>query len=163
MLNSRSIYLSWDPVPSGLQNGILRRYRVTILDSFGDQRIIITTNTSVTVAALTPFMAYNCIVAAETIALGPSTPPLQVWTPPDGKYFSKRIWCQHHVLQLFLISFALFLKISTVLSHKRNNCVCSISFFMSDCYHNQVAHLNLEAENKKQIHNTKIFGVFAEL
>lgn len=89
MLDSRSIHLSWEPVPSALQNGIVRQYKVTILGSFGVQRIIITTNTSVTVTALVPFTLYNLTVAAETIAFGPTTPLLQILTPQDGMYLSK--------------------------------------------------------------------------
>ena len=56
------------------------------MDSTGQARVINTTVTSVTVAALTPFTSYNFTVAAETIALGPSTPPLQIVTPQDGKH-----------------------------------------------------------------------------
>ena len=88
-LDSRSIQLSWDPLPSALQNGIIRWYRVTILDNAGEERIINTTETSVTVAALTPFTMYNFTVAAVTIAVGPSTPPLEIITPQDGKHQSK--------------------------------------------------------------------------
>ena len=85
-LDSRSIQLSWDPLPSALQNGIIRWYRVTILDNAGEERVISTTETSVTIAALNPFTTYNCTVAAETIAVGPSTPPLQIVTPQDSKH-----------------------------------------------------------------------------
>ena len=88
-LDSRSIQLSWDPLPSALQNGIIRWYRVTILDNAGEERIINTTETSVTIAALTPFTSYNFTVAAETIAVGPSTLPLEIITPQDGKHQSK--------------------------------------------------------------------------
>ena len=84
-LNSRSLHLSWDPLPSALQNGIIRQYRVTILHIAGKARVINTTATSLTIVALTPFTMYNFTVAAETIAVGPSTPPLQIVTPQDGK------------------------------------------------------------------------------
>ena len=85
-LDSRSIHLSWDPLPSALQNGIIRQYRVTILHNAGEARVINTTATSVTIAALIPFTMYNFTVAAETIAVGPSTPPLQIVTPQDGNH-----------------------------------------------------------------------------
>ena len=85
-LNSSSIHLSWDPLPSTLQNGIIRQYKVTLVDSTGQARVINTTITSVTVAALTPFTSYNFTVAAKTIALGPSTSPLQFLMPQDGKH-----------------------------------------------------------------------------
>ena len=88
-LDSRSIQLSWDPLPSALQNGIIRHYRVTILDIAGQARVINTTETSVNVAALNPFTMYTCTVAAETIAVGPSTLPVQIVTPQDGKYCSE--------------------------------------------------------------------------
>ena len=85
-LNSRSIQLSWDPLPSALQNGIVRQYTVTILDIAGEARVITTTATSMNVSALNPFTMYTCTVAAETIAVGPSTLPVQVVTPQDGKH-----------------------------------------------------------------------------
>ena len=85
-LDSRSIRLSWDPLPSALQNGIIRQYRVTLVDSAGQARVVNTTVTSVTVAALVPFTSYNITVAAETITLGPPTSPLQIVTPQDGKH-----------------------------------------------------------------------------
>ena len=90
-LDSRSIHLSWDPLPSALQNGIIRQYRVTLVDSAGQARVINTTVTSVTVAVLVPFTSYNITVAAETITLGPPTPPLQIVTPQDGKHKSMRM------------------------------------------------------------------------
>ena len=56
------------------------------MDSTGQARVVNTAVTSVTVAALAPFTSYNLTVAAETIALGPSTSPLQIVTPQDGKH-----------------------------------------------------------------------------
>ena len=86
-LDSRSIHLSWNPLPLAQQNGIIRNYRVTILNIAGDTlRVINTTATSVNVAALNPFTIYTCTVAAETIAVGPSTSPFEIVTPPDGKH-----------------------------------------------------------------------------
>ena len=84
-LDSRSIHLSWDPLPLAQQNGIVRQYRVTIVDIAGEARVINTTATSVNIAALNPFTMYTCLVAAETIAVGPSTSPVEIVTPPDGK------------------------------------------------------------------------------
>ena len=84
-LDSRSIQLSWDPLPLAQQNGIVRQYRVTIVDIAGETRVIYTTATSVNIAALNPFTMYTCLVAAETIAVGPSTLPVQLVTPQDGK------------------------------------------------------------------------------
>ena len=85
-LDSRSIQLSWDPLPSALQNGIVRQYIVTILDIAGEAKVITTTATSVNVAALNPFTMYTCTAAAETIAVGPSSLAVQLVTPQDGKH-----------------------------------------------------------------------------
>ena len=87
--------MSWDTLPSSLQNGIVRQYRVTILDIAGEARVINTTETSVNVVALNPFTMYTCTVAAETIAVGPSTLPVQIVTPQDGKYCSEgqQLYC----------------------------------------------------------------------
>ena len=84
-LDSRSIQLSWDPLPLALQNGIVRQYIVTIVDIAGDAIVVNTTATSVNIAALNPFTMYTCTVAAETIAVGPSTLPFEIVTPQDGK------------------------------------------------------------------------------
>ena len=86
VLDSRTMQLSWDPLPSALQNGIVRQYIVTILDIAGKARVINTTETSVKVASLNPFTTYTCTVAAETIAVGPYTLPVQIVTPQDGKH-----------------------------------------------------------------------------
>ena len=78
--------MSWDPLPLAQRNGIIRNYRVTILNIAGDARVINTTATSVNIGALNPFTMYTCTVAAETIAVGPSTLPVEIVTPQDGKH-----------------------------------------------------------------------------
>ena len=64
----------------------MRQYKVTILDIAGEARLINTTATRVNVVALNPFTMYTCTVAAETIAVGPYTLPVQIVTPQDGKH-----------------------------------------------------------------------------
>ena len=47
------------------------------------------TNTEITLQNLHPFYQYSCSVAAETVALGPSTPVLTIEMPEDGNLLDK--------------------------------------------------------------------------
>ena len=86
VLDSRSVYLEWDPPPADMQNGIIRKYVVTIADVIGKETTIITAETNVIVPGLKPFSTYFCTVAARTIETGPPTAILNIQTPQDGKH-----------------------------------------------------------------------------
>jgi len=88
VLDSRSVYLEWDPPPPDMQNGIIRKYSVTVVDVVGRETTINTTETNATVSGLKPFSTYFCTVAAHTIEPGPSTTVLNILTPQDGKYIA---------------------------------------------------------------------------
>ena len=47
------------------------------------------TNTEITLQNLHPFYQYLCSVAAETVALGPSSPVLTIEMPEDGNLLDK--------------------------------------------------------------------------
>ena len=85
--DSRSIFISWEPPLPEEQNGILRRYVITLLSVETDE--IVTTSaigTNMTVSGLIPFTTYQCRVAAETIAAGPRTEAVLIKTSEDSKY-----------------------------------------------------------------------------
>ena len=89
-LDSRSIYMEWDPPLLDMQNGIIRKYAVTIVDVIGREKTIITVETHVSISGLKPYSTYFCTVAARTIETGPSTAVLSVQTPQDGKHCYER-------------------------------------------------------------------------
>jgi len=89
-LDSRTLLISWQPPAEEDRNGIIRRYvtNVTELDT-GTNFEMESTNTEITLQNLHPFYQYSCSVAAETVALGPSTPVLTIEMPEDGNLLDK--------------------------------------------------------------------------
>lgn len=68
------------------QNGIIRHYEVTLIAlETGEIHIRTSTTLSITVASLRPYTTYNCTVAAETVATGPTTIGMLVQTLQAGK------------------------------------------------------------------------------
>ena len=84
--DATSIFLTWEPPPLEDQNGIIRHYEVTLVAiQTGETHIRTSTITSISVTSLRPYTMYNCTVAAETIATGPSAMGIIVQTPSAGK------------------------------------------------------------------------------
>ena len=83
---SRSLTLSWDPPANESQNGVIRQYRVKIVE---DDTNTMTTHTSnismITLTNLHPYYTYKCSVAAETVDIGPYTSVLPVQLDEDSK------------------------------------------------------------------------------
>ena len=85
-LSSTSIVLSWQPPVPEMQNGIIRLYNVTVLETnTGNTFISIATYTNITISSLHPFYTYHCSVAAITIGIGPFSDTKEIQTLPDGK------------------------------------------------------------------------------
>ena len=85
--NPTSISLSWDPPVIEDQNGIIRHYEVTLIAlETGEIHIRTSTALFITVTSLRPYTTYNCTVAAETVATGPSVIGILVQTPQTGIY-----------------------------------------------------------------------------
>jgi len=84
-LDPRTLHISWQPPAEEDRNGIIRRY-VTNITEFdtGTNFQMESTNTEITLQNLHPFYQYLCSVAAETVALGPSTPVFTIEMPEDG-------------------------------------------------------------------------------
>jgi len=88
--DATSIFLSWEPPPPQDQNGIIRQYEVILVAiQTGETHIHTSTTTSISVTLLRPYTTYNCTVAAETVATGPSTTAITVQTPQAGKFVTR--------------------------------------------------------------------------
>ena len=84
-LDSRTLHISWQPPAEEDRNGIIRRYVTNITElNTGTDFELESTNTEITLQNLHPFYQYSCSVAAETVALGPSTPVVTIEMPEDG-------------------------------------------------------------------------------
>ena len=84
--DSRTLRLSWEPPGNRSRNGIIVRYYVNITELNTDSSFLVeTTDQWVVVDDLHPYYRYSCIVAAETVELGPFSAPVIVELPEDGK------------------------------------------------------------------------------
>ena len=123
-INSRSVYLSWSPPPREHHNGVIRQFWINITEVDTRRRIESTSlGTSLTVPSLHPFYIYWFSVAAYTVDLGPSTEPLILQMPQDGK--DKVQYCL--VISTFFFIFATYN--SSQLSSKQLHCSCPLITF----------------------------------
>ena len=80
-----SISLSWSAPPLDNHNGIIRHYEVTLVAlETGELHICTSVALTLTITSLRPYTTYNCTVAAETVAIGPSTTGVLVRTLQTG-------------------------------------------------------------------------------
>ena len=100
---TRSLVLSWDPPLPQHQNGIVRRYIVTINNGTQLTNYSTTDNSYRVTAQIKPFRSYNCSVAAETIGIGPATEVVAVQTPEDSKCFPTIIFCPSMVWNCIIL------------------------------------------------------------
>lgn len=100
--------LSWDPLPTSEQNGVITGYiiNVTIVET-GEKLQLISVSTSLIVTTLRPFRTYICIITAQTaIGIGPFSGEFTLITPQDGKFIkigSKRKHCFDKPAVLFFL------------------------------------------------------------
>ena len=86
-LDSRTLHIRWQPPAEEDRNGIIRRYVINVTELYtGTNFELESTNTETTLPNLHPFYQYSCSVAAETVALGPSTPGVTIEMPEDGNF-----------------------------------------------------------------------------
>ena len=77
--------LSWSAPPLDNHNGIIRHYEVTLVAlETGEIHIRTSVALTLTITSLRPYTTYNCTVAAETVAIGPSTTGVLVRTLQTG-------------------------------------------------------------------------------
>jgi len=85
-IDAFTLSLTWNTVPEGHRNGVIRHYTVNILETvtmFTFQQMSYTT--SATVSSLHPYYTYNLSVAAYTVAMGPFSIPVSLQLPESGK------------------------------------------------------------------------------
>ena len=83
--NSRALTLSWQPPGIRSRNGIVQHYYVNITELNTQSGFVVeATGESVVVDDLHPYYQYSCIVAAETVELGPFSAPVTIQLPEDG-------------------------------------------------------------------------------
>ena len=89
-VTSRTASLSWDPPPYAGQNGIIRKYVLTVNCSDTNFFTELTTaSTQLTVEGIFPFRVYLFAVAAKTIQLGPFSDEVSALLLEDGKVAQK--------------------------------------------------------------------------
>ena len=81
-----TLSLSWSPPPTDEQNGVIRSYKITVVNQeTGSSLTYSTTGTSYFLGELHPHYSYNYSVAAHTVETGP-TSSIIVQQPEDSKY-----------------------------------------------------------------------------
>ena len=85
VINSRTVYLTWEPPAAENQNGIIREYLIKVTTSDGtNQQQYMSSSSSLSVADLHPHYTYIVTVAAVTVNTGPFTDEYSVTMPEDG-------------------------------------------------------------------------------
>ena len=89
ILNSSSVFVTWQPLPPEHQNGIVTAYVVSVsLGNDTTPQLYNTSSLSLTLVGLLPFSTYTVAVAAETdIGRGPFSASFTIHTPEDGKAY----------------------------------------------------------------------------
>ena len=98
-LDSRTLHIAWQPPVEEERNGIIRRYVINITElNSGNEYQLENSSTKITVQDLHPFYRYSYSVAAETVALGPSTPGSIIKMPEDGMLSKCHIEGMHIIM-----------------------------------------------------------------
>ena len=84
VIDSKSIDISWLPPPFESQNGLIRKYEISIDSEDGIQYTDETQNISITITYLHPNYQYNITVSALTILKGVSSQIIYIVTLEDG-------------------------------------------------------------------------------
>lgn len=94
-VSASSITLSWSVPEESSRNGEIRRYTVSVQVVEGISLMPLSTvqtvgsSERITLTGLQPFRSYVIRVAAETVALGPFSAPLNVSTLQDGELLDR--------------------------------------------------------------------------
>ena len=98
--NSRTLRLRWQPPDNSSRNGVIQRYHINITETnTGSSLIFETPDQYVVVDNLHPFYQYRCIVAAETVGLGPFSTAVIIQLPEDGT-----VLYHEYILRILLAS-----------------------------------------------------------
>ena len=82
-MDSSTLHISWEPPLAALQNGLIRSYKLSIVETETVTATLLTLDDilSHTLHDLHPFYNYEVEIAAVTIGDGPFTDPLRVQLP----------------------------------------------------------------------------------
>lgn len=94
IISSRSIWLTWEPPLLEERNGEITGYTVAVTNvDTGESFELLTSETTLNVDSLRPYMNYNLTVAASTdIGQGPSALEVSITTPEDGVFSSDSVF-----------------------------------------------------------------------
>ena len=97
-----SAVLTWQPPPFDQQNGVILSYVIDmIVVETGDNFLLFSNSTALTITNLKPFRTYICFIAAQTsVGTGPYGNPFVFYTPDDGKEFN--VFCSLATLEMHL-------------------------------------------------------------
>ena len=88
--SSQSISFMWSHPLRNQLNGILRYYFIILVSEAGTiTRNVSSVQLSTSISGLKPYSQYNCTIQAETVALGPASGIVVVYTPQDGQFCSR--------------------------------------------------------------------------
>ena len=105
MIDSRSIFLSWEPPVADQQNGILRHYFISLASDAGTEtRNITSSQRSLTITGLRSYTEYSCTVRAGTVRVGPPTAALLRTTFEDGMLHIHGIHVVHMLYMYMYVS-----------------------------------------------------------
>ena len=92
-----TLFLSWSAPPLHQQNGIIRHYYVSLAELETEAILNYTTaNENMTVTSLHPDYHYQIEISAVTVGTGPTSTPVTVQMPEDGKSqynYTKKLNC----------------------------------------------------------------------
>ena len=85
--DSRTLILTWNPPPFEDQNGIIREYKILVVEletmfTF----TVVSYSLTATIGSLHPNYNYQCSITAVTISDGPYTQVFTITTPEDSKF-----------------------------------------------------------------------------
>ena len=77
----------WDTIAVENHNGIVRHYRVSVLEAdTGEIDAYTAVATQLNISGLHPYYTYICVVAAVTIRIGPFSHNISILTPQGGNW-----------------------------------------------------------------------------
>ena len=86
MIGKTSFLLTWRPPSPENQNGIIRHYVINVtVENTGMELQFTSVETQIALQFLHPYYNYTCVVAAVTVATGPSSTELTVTTLQDSE------------------------------------------------------------------------------
>ena len=84
--NSSTLSIWWSPPVPGQRNGVIQRYIINITElETGIVEQFYTTEGNIVIGGRHPYYRYSCIVATETIGLGPFSTETIIQMPEAGK------------------------------------------------------------------------------